>query len=118
MSNPRPLALTRYWDALVRDGCIICHAPAEIAHAHSGSIVERMQEPKARGKKLPRYDWIVLPLCPGHHRDTSPTGLDRDVEAWESIYGTQADWIDRTNQARTGVDPWAKAAALRKPVPA
>lgn len=115
--NQKPTAeIRRYWTALTEDGCCICKAPAEIAHCHSGSIVERMQEPKAKGVKLLRYHWLVLPLCPPHGRDTYPTGLDRNVEEWESIYGTQADWIGRMEE-RTGIDAWAKARALMKPAP-
>ena len=87
---------------------MICRGPAEIAHAHGGSINIRMQECKAKGKKLARWDWLVLPLCCLHHRDTSPTGLDRNVDAWEYAYGEQAMWIDRISK-QLGVDVWALA---------
>ena len=45
-------AVRRYWDQVAALGCVICGGPAEIAHCHGGSITERMQEPKAKGKKL------------------------------------------------------------------
>jgi len=105
-------AVKRYWGRLAAMGCILCGAPAEIAHAHGGSIVERMQEPKARGKKLARMDWIVLPLCYLHHRDTSPVGLDRDVAAWERANGTQARYIDLLC-GRTGINLWELARDKR-----
>ncbi len=87
-------AVRRYWGRLIADGCIITGGPAEIAHAHGGSIVERMQEPKAKGVKLPRYDWLVLPLCPELHR-LGKLALDNDVKAWEEFYGSQAYHIDQ-----------------------
>lgn len=98
----------RYWTKLVMLGCIVCGSPAEIAHAHSGSIRERMHEPKAKGKKLQRYNWLALPLCPPHHRDTYCNGLDRNVAAWESKYGTQAEHIDKLG-ALFGMDLWRLA---------
>lgn len=101
-------AQRRYWSRIVEDGCVICGGPAELAHAHGGSIVERMQEPKAKGKKLSHYDWLVIPLCPRHGRHPYPDALDTDVEAWEARFGTQVYWIDQMI-ARTGVDVWAKA---------
>ena len=60
-------------------------------------------------------DWIVLPLCYHHHRDTSPCGLDRNVAEWEFVYGTQVMWIDRLI-AKTGVDVWTLAKAGEKRV--
>ncbi len=77
--------------------------------------MERLKEPKCKGKKLARLDVICLPLCPHHHRDTSPCGLDRDVAAWETAYGDQAMWIDRLI-AKLGVDVWALAQVGRKSV--
>lgn len=101
----------RYWNALIFDGCIITGREAEIAHAHGGSIVERMQEPKAKGKKLPRYDWLVLPLSPELHR-IGPLALDLDVAAWERRNGTQAEWIDRLAK-KHGLPLWALAQSRR-----
>lgn len=107
-------AVRRYWSSLVALGCCLCGRPAEVAHCHGGSIVERLQEPKAKGVKLPYMDWLVLPLCPDHHRDTSRLGLDRDVRAWEQRNGAQAMWIDRMER-RTGVDAWAEARSRMRP---
>lgn len=110
MSNPRPKALVDYWNRVAALGCVICKGPAVIAHAHNGSVRERMQECKAKGRKLPRYDWIVLGLCHPHH-----LLLDADVLGWESIFGDQAMWIDRISK-QLGVDVWTLAQVGRKTV--
>ena len=109
----------RYWSRLVDMGCVArldklqpCGAPAEIAHCHDGSVVERMMEPRAKGKKLARYDWLVLPLCPRHHRH-GRDALDNGVKSWERRFGTQAGHVDRLI-AETGIDVWAKANEGRK----
>lgn len=88
-------AIKRYWTRVADLGCVICHGPAEIAHcAGRPSVVERIQEPKAKGKKLPRMDWLVLPLCAFHHR-TGPDSLDLNPRAFESRYGPVAWLLDR-----------------------
>jgi hypothetical protein len=102
----------RYWTRLAAGGCVITGGPAEIAHCHGGSIVERMQEPKARGVKLRRYHWLVLPLAPELHR-TARGSLDEAPEAWEAEYGKQAEWIDLLCH-RHGINLWAKAQEGRK----
>jgi hypothetical protein len=101
------VSVKAYWQKLVEGGCLICRRPAEVAHAHGGSIVERMGEPKAKGKKLPRYDWLVLALCPEHHR-LHNQALDLDVKAWERHHGAQANWIDYL-AALHGLDLWKLA---------
>ena len=106
-------AVRRYWTLIASFGCVCCGGPAEIAHCHNGSIRERMQEPKAKGRKLPRYDWLVLPLCPRHGRNPYPGALDSNVDEWEREYGAQAEHIDALVK-RTGVDVWAKANEGRK----
>ncbi len=99
----------RYWSRLAKHGCLVCRRPAEIAHAHGGSIVERMQEPKAKGVKLDRYDWLVLPLCPKHHRTSEALALDLiGARAWELLFGRQDEWIDYL-AALYGLDLWALA---------
>lgn len=113
MSRPSA-AVQRHWNRLAAMGCLICQGPAEIAHAHGASIVTHMQEPKAKGKKLARYHWLVLPLCPVHGREgNGGASLDDNPTAWEARYGTQADWID-VLCVRTGLDLWALANEGRK----
>ncbi len=90
----------RYWTRVAALGCCVCGLPAQIAHCHNGSVRERLQEPKAKGKKLARMDWLVLPLCDSHHRS-----LDADVRSWEQTHGTQTMHIDRLI-VRLGMPVW------------
>jgi hypothetical protein len=96
----------RYWTQLANMGCIICQQPAEIAHCHGGSMRYRGFT-KAGGKKLPYMDWLVLPICPRHHR-LLPESLDYSVDAFEICFGTQEAWLDLMVR-RTGIDIWKKA---------
>jgi len=105
-------AVRRHWTRVAAIGCVVCGGPAEIAHCHNDSIRERMQEPKAKGKKLPRYDWLVIPLCSLHHRN-SVAALDLNVGSFEAAFGTQASHIDRLCEV-LGIDLWAKANEGRK----
>lgn len=89
MSNATA-AQKRFWGSLATLGCLICQRPAQIAHAHSGSVRERTNEVKAKGKKLQRMNWLCLPLCPACH-----TELDAGVVRFEAKHGTQAEMIDR-----------------------
>lgn len=70
-----------------------------------------MQEPKAKGKKLERYHWLTLPLCPECH-----AALDADVEAWEAANMPQADIIDRL-AVRFGLPLWHLAAPTKPTLP-
>jgi hypothetical protein len=73
-----------------------------------------MQEPKAKGRKLPRYDWLALPLSPWFHRLGPPgDALDLDVDLWEQKNGTQASWIDHLSE-KYGIPLWALASKGRK----
>jgi hypothetical protein len=51
-----------------------------------------------------------------HCTGGSITALDLDREAWESVFGDQAAWIDNM-KSRTGIDAWAQARALQKTTP-
>lgn len=100
-------AVRRYWTTLADFGCVICGSPAEIAHCHGGSIVERCGV-KAKGVKLAFMDWVVLPLCPPHGRHPHAEALDTNVAAWEEKFGSQVSHIDRLI-GFTGVDVWKLA---------
>ena len=99
----------RYWGQLVECGCLICRRPATIAHCHGASMVERTGA-KAKGKKLPRLDWLVIPLCPDHAGE-GPVGLDASPRAWEARFGRQADAIDRLCD-QFGRNLWLLAGAI------
>jgi hypothetical protein len=104
-------AVKRYWDRVAALGCCICSAPAEIAHCHGGSMVPIMG-PHAKGKKVPRFDWLVLPLCPKHGREQFG-GLDANVRDWERRFGTQLVHLLRLS-TDLDVNIWAHA---RVPAP-
>lgn len=94
----------RYWTRVAELGCVVCKGPAEIAHAHGGSLRD-IGIYRAKGRKP--SDWLVLPLCPSHHR-WAPLGLDLSVAAWESRFGTLVEHLDAI--AKTlGVPVWEKA---------
>lgn len=107
MSNATA-AQRRHWDRVAALSCLICERPAQIAHAHSGSVRERMQEPKCKGVKLRRMNWLVLPLCPDDH-----AALDAGVDAWEARHGEQAAFIDKLCEMFS-LDLWALAKEGRK----
>ncbi len=109
------LPIRRYWYQVTARGCAV-HGPdcaAEVAHvAGRPSIVARTKEPKAKGKKLARLDWLVIPLCPYLHR-WAPDALDMNPRLFESRYGSVADMIDR-QAAALGVDIWTLSQRGRK----
>jgi hypothetical protein len=106
----KPAVIREFWSKVAAMGCIICGRPAQIAHCHGASIVEKMGEPKAKGKKLARYDWLVLPLCVWHHLD-GDLALDKDPKGWEIVFGRQVDWID-VIASRLGLNLWKLAGVL------
>ena len=65
-------------------------------------------EPKAKGVKLRRYNWLCIPLCPFHHHI-----LDSGVEKFEIAYGTQAVFIDKLCEIFS-IDLWALAKQGKK----
>ncbi len=96
-------------------GCAV-HGPgceAEIAHViGKPSVTERVKEPKPKGKKLPRHDWLVIGLCPYLHRQTCYS-LDYAPDEWEASYGPVATLLDRLAE-KLGVDVWALSQEGRK----
>jgi hypothetical protein len=106
-------AAKRYWSQVASLGCLVCGGLAEIAHAAGRpSVTARLQEPKAKGKKLPRMDWLVVPLCMHHHR-MSVDALDLNPRLFEERYGPVAGHIDRIAE-RFGVPVWDLAREGRK----
>lgn len=106
-------AIRRYWTQVASLGCVVCGGLAEIAHcAGKPSVVARIKEPKAKGKKLARMDWLVLPLCMWHHR-MARNSLDLNPTAFEASFGPVAVMIDRI-AAKIGVDVWTLCQEGRK----
>jgi hypothetical protein len=78
-TKPTKAQLER-WQLLALDGCVLCGAPANIHHCHTG----------AGGRK--DHD-KVLPLCHYHHQgDEGIHTIGR--KAWEAKYGTEQKLMD------------------------
>lgn len=101
----------RYWSLLAASGCIVhgegC-AP-QIAHAiRAPDVQARVQEPKPKGKKLPRHDWLVIPLCPPLH-----FMFDNNPALFDQRYGLASEYIDQL-AARFRVPIWELSQMGRK----
>jgi len=70
------------WMRIGEIGCIICHSPCEIHHCFTG----------AGGRK--NHDQ-VLPLCWLHHRSPQAGIHGMGRKAWQRIYGTEQELIDK-----------------------
>lgn len=106
-------AIRRFWSRVTALGCIVCSGPAEVAHViGKPSVTERIQEPKPKGKKLPRHDWLTIPACPWHHR-YAPDSLDLAPRDFERNYGAVAEHLDMI-AARLEVDVWGLSQKGRK----
>jgi hypothetical protein len=87
-----PQTRLEHFCRVVRVGCLLDGGPAEIAHAHGPSLTARGFL-KTKGRKQIWQDWLVLPLCPAHHRLFADS-LDNAMSSWEQQHGTQAAWLD------------------------
>jgi len=108
-------AIKRFWNRVVGLGCLVHGHGCEPEICHvigKPSVTERTKEPKPRGKKLPRHDWLVIPLCPALHRLDNDS-LDLNAKAFEAEHGPVADMVDRI-AARLGVPVWDLANKGRK----
>lgn len=110
MASPH---IRRFWFRVAALGCVVCGNPAEIAHVvGKPSVTERIREPKPKGKKLQRHDFLVLPACPFHHR-LAPDSLDLNPREFERRYGPVAGHLDAI-AAVLDVDVWAHSQRGRK----
>ena len=94
----------RHWDRVAALGCVCCGRPAEIAHAHGGTLKDRGLY-RAKGKKP--SDWLVLPVCPEHHR-VEYKGLDFSPRLWEQRWGSQEGYL-RWLSEQLGYDVFERA---------
>jgi hypothetical protein len=86
-------AIKEHWSAVAGLGCIICQRPAEVAHCHGGSISDQLPRQFHPGVGQKQNHWLVLPICPEHHR-VGPESLDGgSVRDWERRYGSQIDLL-------------------------
>jgi hypothetical protein len=100
--------ILRHWDRVAELGCVCCGRPAEIAHAHGGSLLG-LGIYRAKGKKP--SDWLTLPICPEHHR-VEHKGLDYSPRLWEERWGTQVRYLNWVSD-RVGYDVFERAGVKR-----
>ena len=104
-----------YWSFVAELGCIVrgCYLVPQIAHViGKPSITERVLEPKPKGKKLARHDWLVLPVCHKHH-SVDANALDNNAAEFERRNGACADHVERIGRLY-GIDPFGLSQIGRK----
>lgn len=90
---------------VVESGCIVCRnyngskTPAEAHHI--------------AGRSAPNGHWLLLPLCPGHHRAGKGEGLFISRHPFkarfEAEYGTEQELFNQLcNDINGGLKPWEK----------
>ena len=96
--------IKEHFNRVAAVGCVVCGQAAEIHHATGGSMLDRGV---ARGMSQKVSDWLVIPLCPTHHRGR--LGIHTmTVPDWEHCFGDQAAHLDGLC-ADLEVDLWAMA---------
>jgi len=74
--------------AVVRLGCLICGAPAEVHHLLSGA---------GMGQRSSHYQSI--PLCSAHHRTGGHgVAIHAGKKTWEARHGTELELLERTRE--------------------
>lgn len=67
-------------------GCLICRQPAELHHPRF-----------VAGASQRASDWLVIPLCPTHHRTGGHgVALHAGQTTFELNYGSEADLLAQT----------------------
>lgn len=107
----------RHQDAVRELGCLVTGFSTDVTihHVHGGSISERLSElglDPTKGLGMRGHsEWLVIPLTLTLH-SLGPTAIDGSmgVRTWESVYGKQADMVDRVGKL-LGYDLWAKHAS-------
>lgn len=83
----RPTAAEKkHMDKVAQMPCMACGAhPVELHHPRRGM---------GMSQRASHFD--VLPLCPAHHRTGGHgVALHAGQKTWESIYGTEAELLER-----------------------
>ena len=76
------------FERLAEMGCVICKQPAQIHH---------LIGVKYRGMGQKADDQYTIPLCLHHH--TGQLGIHQMGKgAWERMFGTQEELLQRTNE--------------------
>lgn len=84
---PKDECLKQYLSDVADLGCIICEATAELHHPRS-----------EQGMSQRASDWLVIPLCPIHHRlgyELIP-GIHSHPERFRRLYGTEEELFNKT----------------------
>lgn len=108
----------RHQDKVRALGCIVTGSGSDVTihHVHGGSISERLSsmglDPTKGFGMRGHSEWLVIPLTLTLH-SLGPTAIDggMGVRSWESVYGFQADMVDRVGKL-LGYDLWAKHASF------
>lgn len=100
--------IRRHWERVAALGCVVSGRPAELAHAHGGSLLD-LGVTRAKGRKP--SDWLVIPLAPEFHR-VEYKGLDYSPRIWEERYGTQVSYLDWISK-QLGYDVFERAGVKR-----
>lgn len=104
MSNPHLSLVASY-------PCMVCDAkpPSTVHHCHGPSMHERGF---GRGMSQRPSDYLAIPLCYDCHQGRN--GIDGTLgsKKWESLYGTQAEFIDELGRM-LGMNLWEKASEER-----
>ena len=75
--------IKQYKSKVAELGCLICRKPAELHHPRFAS-----------GASQRASDWLVIPLCPGHHRTGGHgVAIHAGQQTFEKNYGTEADLL-------------------------
>lgn len=64
-SKHKPMAVQRHHDRVAELGCLVCGGLAEVHHVRGFAD---------KPGSIPKDEWLVVPLCPAHHRYISPGG--------------------------------------------
>jgi hypothetical protein len=91
----RTKAERAHHDAVAALGCMVCGGPAEIHHLKHHPIT---------GEHLTRRDhWLVIPLCPMHHRQGDwGVAFHAGSTHWQAIYGLEVNmWRHEAPSTRT-----------------
>lgn len=112
----RSKAEQHHQDQVRELGCIVTGSGSDVTihHVHGGSISERLAElglDPTKGLGMRGHsEWLVIPLTLTLH-SLGPTAIDGSmgVKSWETVYGRQADMVDRVGHL-LGYSLWKKHA--------
>ena len=88
---PHKPSLTAHVKTLRTLGCAVSGLrPVELHHCKGGSM---RQFGQLRGVGLKTSDWLQLPLAHRYHQGDH--GIERGVESWEALFGSQVEYLEQ-----------------------